>query len=85
MYKRTNGALQQMINVHKKKRIRKIEKEISLEDLRIIENLKTFPQKAEVPGDKRSTIKHQINTTTGNKKCKPELMVSLTGGKCTIG
>ena len=48
MDKRTNGALQQMINVHKKKRIRKIEKEISLEDLRIIENLKTFPQKAEV-------------------------------------
>ena len=32
----------------------------------------TEPQKAERPGDSRSTIRHQTSTTTGSRKCRPE-------------
>ena len=36
----------------------------------------TVPQKAERPGDISSTIRHQISTITGSRKCRPVRAVS---------
>lgn len=39
-----------------------------------------LPQKADRPGDKRSTIKHHTNTTTGSKKCRPDNSTARVSG-----
>ncbi len=45
----------------------------------------TLPQNADNPGDKRSTIKHQTNTTTGKIKCRPDSSTSFVFGSTSIG
>ena len=42
------------------------------------------PQKADSPGDISSTIRHQMSTTTGSRKCKPVRAVSKKSGTFTM-
>ena len=42
--------------------------------------MNTVAQKAERPGENRSTVRHQTSTTIGNRKCKPDLMVGPGSG-----
>ncbi|MNJ63690.1 hypothetical protein D3C77_596080 [compost metagenome] len=45
----------------------------------------TVPQKADSPGERRSTIRHHTSTTTGSRKCRPESSTARVLGSSVSG
>ncbi|MNC15494.1 hypothetical protein D3C75_633160 [compost metagenome] len=45
----------------------------------------TVPQKADSPGERRSTIRHHTSTTTGSRKCRPESSTARVFGSSVRG
>ncbi len=45
----------------------------------------TEPQKADRPGESRSTIRHHTSTTTGSRKCRPESSTARVSGSSSSG